>query len=766
MAKDIRWEITINGIVQGVGFRPFIYKLAHKYLLRGFVVNSSDGVRIEAEGKESVLNNFLKAIVNEKPQQAVITSLESKERSYAGYYGFFIRNSQHNEGFSLIAPDMATCSECCDEIKASGRRYNYAFTNCTNCGPRFTIIEGMPYDRFSTTMRNFTMCEDCRTEYEDPQDRRFHAQPIACPKCGPQLFLTDKNGKELAVKEEALRQAVNALKEGKILAVKGLGGFLLACDATNEQTVATLRIRKKRPHKPLAVMASTEAEIARFCLLSNVELSLLTLPTAPIVLLHKKERMLTNIAANIAPDNAYIGVMLPYTPLHHLLMAQANIPLVMTSGNLSEEPICTDNQQALERLGDIADLFLTHNRPIACGYDDSVAYIENGKTFMVRRARGYAPYPIKLSLKMPSIAAFGSNDKNTFTLTKDNLAFVSAHIGDMGYTLTDESFDKAMALYQRLFKITPQVLAADKHGSYGSTVKARQKVEELKLPITYVQHHHAHMASCMAENGLGIYENVIGLSFDGTGLGDDGHIWGGEVLLGGYHKIKQIASLQYLPLAGGDSAVLHPARLAYGYLKACGFREIPSSLDRLSLEEKDIIAAQISKNINAPLNSSLGRLFDVVAALLGFNEPITYDAQAAIALENMALKGQSQLSYGIRFNKDDNGVERLDIKSILEDLLADIKRRINTYDIARRLHNTICRYALQAVIIARSQSGINKVCLSGGVFANRLLLRETMAALSKNDFEVYTHKALPCNDGCLSLGQAAIATVKWQKGDF
>ena len=764
MPADIRLEIIINGVVQGVGFRPFIYNLAQKHLLRGFVINNSAGVRIEVEGKECTIQSFLLAIENEKPPQSIIESIKTREHPIANYAGFFIRESELSDGFSFVSPDIATCRYCQEEIFSPGLRYNYPFTNCTNCGPRFTIIEYMPYDRHNTTMGDFSMCDECHRQYENAHDRRFHAQPIACPKCGPVLSLVDQQGKEIAKADEALNLTVQAISEGKIIAIKGLGGFLLTCDATNEHAVSTLRKRKGRPHKPLAIMVKDYEAASNLSYVNTAEHNLLLSPQAPIVLVRKKDNC-HYLASNIAPDNSYIGVMLPYTPLHHLLCNKIQQPLVMTSGNISEEPILTDNEQALKGLADITDLFLMHNRPISCGYDDSVAYVEGGQSFLLRRARGYAPFPIKTNFKMPVLAAYGSNDKNTFALSKDDMVFISEHIGDMGYLPTNETFAKVMTLYKRLFKIDPQGIVADKHNGYASTDLAKKEAAENDLPITYVQHHHAHIASCMAENNFGRHQKVIGLAFDGTGLGDDGQIWGGEVLICSFKESHQIASLQYMPLAGGDSAVLHPTRLAYGYLNYLGIEQDKPLPINLADEEKTIISQQIEKKINTPFSSSMGRLFDVGSAIIGFEGQISYDAQAAIFLETMALKSSNTLSYGVSFINDREGIARLDIKSILLDILADQKRQVSTIDIAKRIHNTVVQYALQACKKGRKENGINDVCLSGGVFSNRLLLKEIRAALDKEGFNVYYHRLLPSNDGGLSLGQIAIGSALWLKGD-
>ena len=763
MAGRKRWEINIGGVVQGVGFRPFIYQLAQAHYLNGFVMNHSEGVRIEAEGPEETLSHFVAKIKQQKPSQAIIESIKTIELPLANYHGFFIRSSERTSGYSLISPDIATCHLCQDEIFSPGLRKNYPFTNCTNCGPRFTIIEDLPYDRNNTTMRVFNMCPQCKAEYEEVTNRRFHAQPIACPICGPQLSLVDPTGHVLAQAEPALDVAAQVLREGKIVAIKGLGGFLLACDATNPSAVANLRTRKKRPHKPLAVMVKDLNAAADLVSLSTVEQSLLLSASSPIVLAKRKNAHLSPI---ISPDNSYIGIMLPYTPLHHLLLNALDFPLVMTSGNLAEEPICTDNLQAFTNLATIADLFLWHNRSISCGYDDSVAWVAGEHTYLSRRARGYAPYPIKTKQQMPQLAAYGSHDKNTFSLSKDNLIFVSEHIGDMGYTLTDQVFQKVMQLYRGLFKINPQGLVADKHPDYTSTRLAQKEAQENHLPLVFVQHHHAHIAACMAENQLEDRSQVIGLAFDGSGLGDDGNIWGGEVLLCSFQQSRPITSLQYLPLAGGENAIRFPSRLAYGYLRYLDLDEQASHLDLVNETEKSVISQQIKHRVNTPLCSSLGRLFDVVSAILGFKEQITYDGQAAVVLEEKARQSSSSLSYVIRWEEDHHQLPRLNIKSIISDILADYRRQVSPSDIARRLHNTVVQFAVQSAKIGRHQTGVNKVCLSGGVFSNRILARNIRAELDKEGFTVYSHRLLPANDGCLSVGQIAVGAALWSQGEF
>jgi hydrogenase maturation protein HypF len=750
-------RIGVRGVVQGVGFRPFIYRLAHEHELKGWVRNTSGSVEIEVEGDESKLNRFLEALKNHAPPMSRIEAIEVSFAAPKGYNDFRIEESLSREGhYQLVSPDIATCPDCKKEIFDSGdRRYRYAFTNCTNCGPRFTIIEDIPYDRPQTTMRKFKMCPLCQREYDDPLDRRFHAQPNACPVCGPKLELVDSEGRTVE-SEDVIKTASRLLKEGKIIAVKGLGGFQLAGDATSDDVVNKLRERKRRPSKPLAVMMGTMEDIEKHCLVSPEERELLQSPQAPIVLLHWKEG--SNIAKAVAPKLKYLGVMLPYTPLHHLLVQEVSRPLVMTSGNLSEEPIAKDNDEALRRLEGIADYFLLHNRDIYARYDDSVYMVEGGSSRALRRARGYAPYPIFLPFKLRQILACGAEDKNTFCLTKDEHAFLSQHIGDMENEETLEHFENTIGLYKKLFRVSPEIIAYDMHPEYLATKYALELGDKEGLKLVPVQHHHAHIVSCMVENN--VQEPVIGVAFDGTGYGSDGTIWGGEFLVAGYKNFRRVGHFEYVPLVGGELAIRKPYRMALSYLYTLfgeGFSLDGLPLKKINPAELDIIKQQLRRKLNSTLTSSAGRLFDAVSALVGVRGEIDYEAQAAIELEMLASDGALvSESYPFVINNEE-GMGVVGLGELWSALVRDVKIKLSPALISLKFHNTMAQIIAEMCCLVSKDAGIKRVALSGGVFQNRLLLKLTLAALQKEGFEVLTHRLVPPNDGDVSLGQAVIA---------
>jgi hydrogenase maturation protein HypF len=770
-------SISVRGIVQGVGFRPFIYGLAVKHNLKGWVYNTSEDVKIEVEGTAEAIRQFEQELRTEAPPLAHIENVTLEYHRPAGYESFEIRKSQAQRGkYQLISPDVATCQACLEEVMdPEDRRYRYPFTNCTNCGPRFTIIEGMPYDRPKTTMRYFKMCPRCQAEYDNPLDRRFHAQPNACPKCGPRVRLVDNQG-DAVNKSNPIAAASQLLKKGKILAIKGLGGFLLACDATNDDAVRTLRLRKNRPSKPFAIMVATVDEARKHCYVLPEEEKLLTSPQSPIVLMIWKAG--SSVSREVAPDLWFLGVMLPYTPLHHILLRDVGLPLVMTSGNLSEEPIARDNDEALRRLSGIADYFLVHNRDIYSRYDDSVAMVERGTSQLLRRARSYAPYPIRLPFKTRQVLGCGAEDKNTFCLTKDNYAFVSQHIGDMENMETLEHFDKTISLYKRLFHIEPGIVAHDLHPDYLST-KYAQELGAAGVKLVPVQHHHAHIASCLADNGL--EGPVIGVTFDGTGMGADGNIWGGEFLVADYRSFRRAGHLEYLPLAGGDAAIKRPYRTAIGYVLALlgeeGLNNIiagaakqsrATPISRVSEVEMEVIKRQIARDINSPLTSSMGRLFDAISALLGIRGEIDYEAQAAVELEMTAyssvlaggvsdeLTYSAQESYPYRLVKD-KGVRIVRLKELLSAVVEDLQHGVSRGRISVRFHNAVAGMINETCRLISDETGITQVALSGGVFQNRLLLRKAVGLLEGSGFQVLTHRQVPCNDGGVSLGQAVIA---------
>jgi hydrogenase maturation protein HypF len=664
-------------------------------------------------------------------------------------------------------------------LNPEDRRYRYPFTNCTNCGPRFTIIEDMPYDRPQTTMRYFQMCTQCQEEYDNPLDRRFHAQPNACPKCGPQVQLVDNRG-NLVNTSDPIAAASQFLKEGKIVAIKGLGGFLLACDATNDTAIKTLRQRKKRSSKPFAIMVATVDEAKKHCYVSPEEEKLLTSPQSPIVLMRWREGSPASVGVSreIAPNLQFLGIMLPYTPLHHILLRDTGLPLVMTSGNLSEEPIARDNDEALRRLSGIADYFLIHNRDIYSRYDDSVAVVERGTSQLVRRARSYAPYPIRLPFKIRQVLGCGAEEKNTFCLTRDNYAFVSQHIGDMENMETLEHFDSTISLYKRLFHIQPEIIAYDLHPDYLTTKYARE-LGATGIKLIPVQHHHAHIASCLADNGL--ESPVIGVAFDGTGLGADGNIWGGEFLVADYRSYKRAGHLEYLPLPGGAAAIKRPYRIAIGYVLTLLGEDALSaviaseakqsqlaSIGQVSEVEMEVIKRQIERKINSPLSSSMGRLFDAIAALVGIRGEIDYEGQAAVELEmaahssviarrisNEAISHNNE-SYPYHIVEDE-GIRIVRLKDLLLAVIEDLHQGVSKGKISVKFHDTVARMINEMCRLIADETGITQVTLSGGVFQNRLLLRKAVSLLESSGFQVFTHRQVPCNDGDVSLGQAVIA---------
>jgi len=754
-------RISTRGIVQGVGFRPFVYQLATKYSLKGWVCNTSEDVKIEVQGESKDLKRFLSELQDNAPPLAHIESITVTYHPPADYTSFKIRHSIAEEGkYQLVSPDIATCPACLREIfSPEDRRYHYPFTNCTNCGPRFTIIEDVPYDRPKTTMRSFQMCPDCQAEYDNPLDRRFHAQPNACPKCGPRLELLDAKGNRVET-SDAIAAASQLLRDGKILAIKGLGGFLLACDATSEKAVELLRQRKRRPFKPLAIMVADMEEAKRHCYISEAEEKMLTSPQSPIMLMWWKPE--STVCQAVAPNLKYLGVMLPYTPLHHLLLREVGLPLVMTSGNISEEPIAKDNDEAIRRLSGIADYFLVHNRDIYARYDDSVTVIERGEVQLTRRARSYAPYPIHLPFTAKQVLGCGAEEKNTFCLTKDSYAFISQHIGDMKNLETLEHFQDTLALYKKLFRIEPEIIAYDLHPEYLSTKYALELGSQFShLKLVPVQHHHAHIVSCMADNKVDT--QVIGVALDGTGYGSDGHIWGGEFLVADYRSFKRVGHLEYLPLPGGATAIKRPYRTAIGYLlKLLGEDSLTPKLaflKQVDPVEIELIKRQIQTGLNSPLNSSLGRLFDAVSALLGVRGEIDYEGQAAVELEMAAYDdcdkvGNKGYPYSII---EHDGTNIIQLKELLSAIVKDLYQGAPKATISAKFHNTVAQMICEMCQLIAKKAGINQVAFSGGVFQNRLLLGKAAVLLESAGFSVLTHKQVPCNDGGISLGQAVIA---------
>lgn len=764
-------KISVRGVVQGVGFRPFVYRLARDHALTGWVLNHSGGVDIEAEGTAEQLALFIYDLEAQAPPLARIEGITVTDAPPAGYAAFEIRHSITQEGrYQLISPDIATCPECLSELlDPNNRRYRYPFTNCTNCGPRFTIIADIPYDRPLTTMREFVMCPQCQAEYDNPLDRRFHAQPNACPACGPHVWLTPTSDLH-PPPSDTIAQAAHLLQRGAILAIKGLGGFHLACDATNKAAVRILRERKGRPAKPLAVMMATLQDVRQHCEVSPEEEALLTSPQCPIVLLTWKAE--SNLTRLVAPNNNYLGVMLPYTPLHHILLRDVGRPLVMTSGNLSEEPIARDNDEALRRLSRLADYFLLHNRDIYARYDDSVFTVHRSPSnvqcpYPIRRSRGYAPFPIKLPFKLKPILACGAELKNTFCITRDEYAFISQHIGDMENLETLEHLESTIDLYKRLFRIEPEIIAHDLHPDYLSTQYARRPGDQ-ETRRQGVQHHHAHIASCLADNGwLPDAGPVIGVAWDGTGYGPDGHMWGGEFLVADYKDCQRAAHLEYLPMPGGEAAIRNPYRLALGYVYALT-GQIPPLPYPIDAQEQ-VIIQQIDKNINCPLTSAGGRLFDAVSALIGLCPRTSYEGQAAIEMEMASGKWKAEggkwkvESYP--FEIENAGCAIIRLRPLFEAILADMQSGISAAEIGYRFHITIADMVKSVCEQIAAKSGLRAVALSGGCFQNRLLLDLIMPRLQAANFRVLLHSQAPCNDGGISLGQAVIANFRDRDGE-
>lgn len=787
MSKLTGARIHITGIVQGVGFRPFVYGLASRLNLPGRVRNTSAGVDIEVDGERGTLNAFIKALREEAPPLSRIDELSASFGPANGFLSFEIVHSEAVEGaFQPISPDVSICSDCLRELfDPSDRRFRYPFINCTNCGPRFTIIKDIPYDRSKTSMATFPMCPECEREYKDPLDRRFHAQPVACPVCGPHVWLEEKGVRDRKEKDAAISHARKLLAEGKIVAIKGLGGFHLACDATNADVVTELRRRKLRVDKPFALMMPDLETIERHCYLDATERDLLQSAARPIVLL--KRRPDSPIAKECAPGQDTLGVMLPYTPLHYLILdrqplvewsdnADQRLPslvLVMTSGNLSEEPIAVDNEDARARLNLLADAFLLHDRDIHIRCDDSVVRVVPGlgtgepasgdlSIYPLRRSRGYSPFPVKLPWEVPSLLATGAELKNTFCITNKYYAFLSHHIGDMENYETLQSFQQGIKHFEALFRVNPEAITCDLHPDYLATRYAQERAQQENLPIFFVQHHHAHIAACMVEHGLDGSRPVIGLAFDGTGYGDDGAIWGGEVLVADYRNFRRALHLGYFPLPGGDAAVKKPSRTALALLWSLGldWDERLSPVIAFCAEDRSLLRTQLEKKLNAPLTSSMGRLFDAAAALAGLRQTVNYEAQAAIEFEALADPEEEGLYPFEMIGSANHEMAELDVRRAIGSLVADVLAGVPIPVISARFHNGLADVMRVAIIGISRETGIREVALSGGVWQNITLLRRTLSLLQVEGFRVYIHHQVPANDGGLALGQAVIAAAR------
>jgi hydrogenase maturation protein HypF len=766
-------RIHITGIVQGVGFRPFVYGLAARMDLHGWVRNTSAGVDIQVDGAAEQLAAFASALRSDAPPLARIDTLSFESLPAAGFSSFEIVHSEAiADAFQPISPDVCICADCLRELfDAQDRRYRYPFINCTNCGPRFTIIADIPYDRPKTTMASFAMCPQCAAEYQDPLDRRFHAQPTACPTCGPHIWLEQVNPatgglEKSAEKDAALRAAQRLLQAGKIVAIKGLGGFHLACDAGNAAAVQELRRRKLRVDKPFALMAADLRQLHAHCRLSHAEEALLVSRQRPIVILPRRAD--SAVCADAAPGQNTLGVMLPYTPLHVLLFAGDGLNplfpamLVMTSGNLSEEPIATDNDEARQRLASLADAFLMHNRPIHTRCDDSVTRLAPaGKVYPLRRSRGYAPFPVHLTEPAPPLLAVGAELKNTFCLTREQYAFLSHHIGDLENYETLQSFEDGITHFERLFRVKPVALAYDLHPDYMATRYALQRADTGNLPAVGVQHHHAHIAACMAEHQHPGDRPVIGVAFDGTGYGLDGAIWGGEFLLADYRSFRRFAHLAYIPLPGGDKAARQPWRIALAWLERAGIPWEddlpPAAYAKHHLPDPALPALrrQLAAGVNAPLTSSMGRLFDAAAALAGVRQIVNYEAQAAIEFE--ALAGEREAS-GYEFALDpDQEIIPINPIPVFHAIVADLRAGKSIPTISAQFHQGLAVMVARTVALAVRRYGVDQVFLSGGVWQNMTLLRKSLLELDKIGVKIHIHSHAPANDAGLALGQAAIA---------
>jgi len=763
----LRRGVVVCGVVQGVGFRPFVYKLAHEEGLAGFIGNDTDGVTIEVEGPGQRVEAFLARLRTEAPPLARIDRVYVRELASKGDKGFRIVASEVLGRVSTGIPaDAATCPDCLRELlDPSDRRYRYPFLNCTNCGPRFTITRRIPYDRSQTSMARFPMCAACQREYDDPLNRRFHAQPNACWDCGPQLTLLDADGSAIAA-ADPVAATIARLLVGEIVAVKGIGGFHLSVDATNEAAVLRLRERKHRYGKPLAVMVRDLEAARRICELTPDEEALLRTPARPILL--ARARPGNRIAAQVAPGIPWLGVFLPYAPLQHLLFNDARVhALVMTSANLSEEPIAIDNEEARARLGNIADAFLLHDREILQRCDDSVAAVVDGAPQLIRRARGFVPLAVKLPLDAPPLLAVGGHLKNVFALARGPFAYQSQHLGDLENLTGLEFFNESLAHLMRTFEIDPRIVVHDMHPGYLSTDWAKEWATKRGLEILAVQHHHAHVAGCMAEHGL--HGPVIGLSLDGTGYGADGRVWGGEVLLCSLSGFERFAHLDYVPMPGSTAAIHEPWRMALGHLHAAGFDVAsPEVLGLLGAREREarILLRMMERGLNAPLTSSLGRLFDAAAAVVLGRRVVDYEAQAAIELEGVAVDEPDEpagaSAYAMEFSAADwtrREPAKMGITTLWRALIKDLRAGVGKARIASRFHAGVAAGFVRAAVLAREATGLKQVALSGGCMHNRRLARLLRAGLEAQGFEVFQHLQVSPGDGGLSYGQAAVASA-------
>ena len=751
-------RIVIRGAVQGVGFRPFVYRLAAQMRLAGWVRNSPQGVFVEAEGKPAALNEFLLRIGQEKPPRSFIQSLEYYLLEPAHFCGFEIRESEtYGAVDALMLPDIAVCDDCLAEMyDPKDRRYRYPFTNCTHCGPRFSIIESLPYDRKNTSMKSFPLCPDCLREYSDPEDRRFHAQPIACPECGPELCLWDETGRTIAAGNDALIETVNEIRRGKIAAVKGLGGFHLICAAQNTRAVELMRSRKRREVKPFALMYPYLEAVESDCRVTPLEQRLLRSPEAPIVLLEQHEN---SIAPNVAAGNPYLGIMLPSTPLHHLLMKEIGGPVVATSGNLSDEPLCIDEREALLRLAGIADVFLVHNRPIVRHVDDSIVRIILDRELVLRRARGYAPLPLRREGISGGVLALGGHLKNTIALSSGNNIFLSQHIGDLENKEAVESFHRVTTDFRKIYPVELVRVAVDMHPGYISSKAAGG----FGIPIVEVQHHHAHVAACIAENEID--GAALGVAWDGTGYGLDGVIWGGEFLLTNGSEFRRVATFREFHLPGGPVAIREPRRAAIGLLYEIFGDDFSTKTDlppvqAFTLQERALIRRMIEKEIHSPRTTSAGRLFDAVASICGLRQKISFEGQAAMEIEFAAMRTNTRETYpfDITFlstSKTDAEIAVIDWEPMIRAIAQEAGTSVSVETVAGKFHNTLA----EIILAVAREIGETNVVLSGGCFQNRILLERTVERLQNAGFRPIWHQRIPPGDGGIALGQIVVSAA-------
>lgn len=755
--QRVRSRFEVSGLVQGVGFRPFVYVTASELGLTGSVANTPAGVVVEVEGAPAAVAELGRRLAHAAPPLANVEEVTESRQAPRGGTGFTIEDSASGAARTLASPDVATCDDCLRELTdPADRRHRHPFITCTNCGPRFTIITGLPYDRAATTMAGFAMCDACRSEYDDPTDRRFHAQPIACPDCGPTLELVGDGPR--AAGDDAVRSARDLLARGLIVAVKGLGGYHLACDAHNEAAVAELRRRKQRGDKPFAVMVRDAGVADGLVAMDEAERRLLTGNRKPIVLLSRADT--ERLAASVAPGNPDLGLMLPYTPLHVLLIeAPGTDALVMTSGNHSGEPIVTDDDAARERLSSIADAWLLHDRPIHVPCDDSVARFVTGAELPLRRSRGHAPLPVALPFVVDPVLAVGADLKNTCALASGRYAWVSQHVGDLDDLATQAALTASEAHLEELTGVRPEYLIVDAHPGYRSSLWARAHAAGRE--VRTVQHHHAHVASVMGEHGLGTDDTVIGVAFDGTGYGTDGAIWGGEVLVAGYKSFRRAAQLTYVPLAGGDASVLRPYRMALAHLWAAG---IPWSDDIPAVaacpdRERGVLAHQLSTGLGCVPTSSMGRLFDAVSSLVGARHTVDYEAEAAIELESLARSVPVPEPYRFEITAPDDGPVLADPAPVLREVVDDVRRKTPAAVVAARFHAGVATLVADLADHERRQTGLDLVVLAGGVFQNALLLDSSTRLLEARDFCVLRPRLLPPHDGGIAFGQILVGSL-------